>query len=320
MLPRVNGRSGVLPWLRARLGRPGSRTVVFWSLAVAAICGLFAASMASWVAWTNGKPHPDEAEVRGVLSEVLPDYEFADIAVAKDIFTFYSQPLTWENLSSVLAPADGGEYELGSSGVGLLGAPPIGGAEAAPKLAERLRATGWRVYPPDVTEQVTCHTKLCDTPVPTTYTSAVARRGDLVLNYFVNSAAGPEETFISVLLQRMAPASVWPAGIVGGLVGAVLAWLVFAWASRRSAGGAGATASFVVTMLCWWGLALLGIPSSIAHLATQPHPQWHPLWEWLALPPFAPLFFLGAASAVLGLLLAAVPTRRPDGALAGTPQ
>jgi len=90
------------------LGRPGSRTVVFWSLAVAAICGLFAASMASWVAWTNGKPHPDEAEVRGVLSEVLPDYEFADIAVAKDIFTFYSQPLTWENLSSVLAPADGG--------------------------------------------------------------------------------------------------------------------------------------------------------------------------------------------------------------------
>jgi hypothetical protein len=318
-----SGRSGprvavnlVLHGLRARLGRPASRTVVFWSIATALIGGLFAASMASWVAWTNGKPHPDEAEIRTVLTEVLPEYPFSDITVATDIFTFYSQPLSWENLPSVLAPANGGEYQLGSSGGSVFGAVPNQNPDVAPQLLERLRQAGWHVYAPDVTEQITCHTKLCETPVPTTYTSGVARRGDVVMNYFVNSAAGPEETHLSVSLQRMAPASVWPAGVAGGLVGAVLTWLVFGWASRRSDGRPGVNACFAVTIGCWWGLGILGIPTSIAHLSSEPHPQWHPLWEWLALPPFAPVFVLGVATALLGLLLAAVPTRRTEDAMA----
>jgi hypothetical protein len=61
---------------------------------------------------------------------VLPGYEFGNIFVAGDIFTFYSQPLTWENLPSMLGPANGGEYELGSSGGGLFGTVPGSGTQA----------------------------------------------------------------------------------------------------------------------------------------------------------------------------------------------
>jgi hypothetical protein len=298
--------------LRARLGRPASRGVVGWSIVVAAICGLFAASLASWVAWSNGRPHPDEAEVHSVLAEVLPEHDFTDVFVARAVFAFYSQPLSWENISGVLS-IDGGEYELASSGAGVLGAPPTGGDEAAPTALERLRAGGWSVSPPDVAEAVTCHTKLCETPIATTYTSITAERGDLVLGLWFNSAAGPEETFVSVSLQRKPPVSVWPAGMTAGLGGAVLAWLVFAWASRRSGdggpAGSGAKVCFVLTMVCWWGPALLAIPGMITHQLVEPHPQWHPLWEWLGQPAFSQVFVVGAACALLGLALSLISAR-----------
>jgi uncharacterized membrane protein len=314
-----SGRSGprvaanlVRHGLRARLGRPASRGVVVWSIVFAAICGLFAASLASWVAWSNGRPHPDEAEVHSVLGEVWPEHDFDDVFVARAVFAFYSQPLTWENLSGVLS-FDGGEYELASSGASILGAPPTGGDEAAPTALERLRASGWRVYPPDVAQAVTCHTKTCETPIATTYTSVTAERGDLVLGLWLNSAAGPEETFISVSLQRKAPASVWPAGLTAGLISAVLAWLVFAWASRRSGGGhsvgVGVTVCFALTMVCWWGPALLAIPSMITHQLGEPHPQWHPLWEWLGQPTFSQVCVVGAACALLGVALSLIPAR-----------
>ena len=314
-----SGRSGprvaanlVRHGLRARLGRPASRSIVVWSIVAAAICGLFAASMASWVAWSNGRPHPDEAEVRNVLAEVFPAHDFANVFVARAVFAFYTEPSSWENLSGVLS-FDGGEYELAASGAGILGGPATGGDEAAPTAMERLRAGGWHVYPPHVTEGFTCHTPTCETPIPTTYTSLIAERGDLVLELWVNSAAGPDETFISVSLQRKAPASVWPAGFAAGLAGALLAWLVFAWASRRTGGehpvGLGIKVCFVLTMACWWGPALLGIPSVITHQGLDPHPQWHPLWEWLGQPVFSQVFIFGAAWALLGLALALIPAR-----------
>jgi hypothetical protein len=45
------------------------------------------------------------------------------------------------------------------------------------------------------------------------------------------------------------------------------------------------------------------------HHLDEPHPTWHPLWEWLGQPTDLPLFLAGTATALLGLTLAAAPRR-----------
>jgi hypothetical protein len=101
--------------------------------------------------------------------------------------------------------------------------------------------------------------------------------------------------------------------LTAGLVGAVLAWLVFAWASRRSGdgnpAGSGVKVCFVLTMVCWWGPASLAIPGMITHQLLEPHPQWHPLWEWLGHPALSRVVVVGAACALLGLVLSLTPAR-----------
>ena len=314
-----SGRSGppvaanlVRHGLRARLGRPVSRTVVFWSLATALICGLFAATLATWVVWTNSRPHPSEAEARAVLADVFPGQHFADIWVPPAVFTFYSQPLSWSNLDQVLS-LDGGEYELAATGGGVQGAPATGGDPVTTTALARLDAGGWRISPPVVAETIACGTKMCENPQPSTHTTITAERDGVLLTVGIFADAGPEETFIWAGLQRMAPATVWPAGIVGFVIGAALAWLLFAWASRRTDAGhpaaGGVKLCFGVAVLCWWGPALLAGPFTLTHHLGEPHPQLHPLWEWLGQPVFGKATLVGVGFAAVGLALALLPRR-----------
>lgn len=70
-----------------------------------------------------------------------------------------------------------------------------------------------------------------------------------------------------------------------------------------------ASVLFGVTMVLWWLPVLLAAPQLVEHHLGEPHPAWHPLWEWLGQP-VASLFFLaGAVSALLALGLTVGPRR-----------
>lgn len=128
-------------------------------------------------------------------------------------------------------------------------------------------------------------------------------------------ADGLNKTGLHAELSRATPWAVYPASVLSGLVGALAGWLVFGWASRRLEGQnilwyAMAIVTYVVAMFFWWLPILLGVPLSIAHHLNEPHPRWHPLWEWLGQPFASALYLLGCTSALLGIAIAALPRRR----------
>jgi hypothetical protein len=286
--------------LRTRLGRPRSRAVVLWSVVAATIGGLFVAALASWAAWWTSPPPPDAAEARAILADVFTGHDLSEIYVPKSLFTIYGEPLSLSNVGTFLS-FDGGEYGLSDTWAGSYGPPPMP-AEQTLAMADRgLSAGGWHVYPHTVTDIMTCSGSKDCTPVPSTRTSVTARRGNTVLSFVDYADAGPETTELSVSLWRTAPPLVLPATIAGGVTGFILSWLVFAWASRRSAGTAPAVLC-TIAMLCWWGPVVLAAPQAW-HASRLADAVPVPLWEWLGQPSLAPLFVCGCGAAALALIV-----------------
>ncbi|MEU2664178.1 hypothetical protein [Micromonospora sp. NPDC007220] len=301
--------------LRCRLGRPASRTVGVWATLTAVICGLFTAALATRAAWETSPPQPDRAETAALFAAVLPGHDLGDVDLAPAFFTFYSQPLTVRALDNLLL-GDGGEYQQSAVVAGTAGTPPMPADETLALAQRRLRETGWQVYEPEVRSNPGCVDKTCVQVVTITDTTLLARRGDTVLQLQVAAPPSPDGSNLSLALSRTAPPAVLPAGVAGGLLGAALGWLVFGWASRRTEAGHPARGAvsvlFAITLFLWWTPALLTVPSLLQHHRAEPHPTWHPLWEWLGQPAGSLLFVVGAASALLGLALAAVPRRSPQ--------
>ncbi|WBB65669.1 hypothetical protein [Micromonospora sp. WMMD812] len=296
--------------LRSRLGRPASYTVVAWAVLTALICGLFTAALASWAAWQTARPLPDPGASTALFAEVLPGYGFTDVEPAAALFTFYSQPLRPANAKELLL-GDGGEYQ--QSGVaGALTAPAGAPPQETLALAQRrLTETGWRVYPPHVTNAVDCADPRCDPSTLPTDTTLLASRGDTILTLWLpsNQATG------SVGLLRATPPAVLPAAVAAGLLGAAAGWLVFGWASRRTErphpAARPVTVLHGITLVLWWAPVVLATPQLIEHQLGEPHPSWHPMWEWLGQPALSLFFVVGAGCALAGLALAGLPRRDP---------
>lgn len=301
--------------LRCRLGRPASRTVGVWATLAAVICGLFTAAAATRVAWETSRPQPDRAEAVALFAEVFPGHRLGDVEPAAALFTFYSQPLRLRNLDQVLFP-DGGEYQQGETLLTAAGAPPAPAERTVADTERRLREAGWQLYEPMVTGDSGCTDKWCASVVRYTQTTVLARRGDTALRVTITSPPQGVSSYLVVTMNRTAPPAVLPAGLLGGLLGAGLGWLVFGWASRRTeaahpARGA-VTVLFAVSMFLWWSPVLLTVPHLLGRHLDEPHPSWHPLWEWLGQPALAMFFVAGALCALLGLALAALPRRAAD--------
>ena len=297
--------------LRCRLGRPASRTVVAWSILVAVIVGLFAAAAGTRLAWETARPLPDRTEAAGILAPILPEHRFGEIFTSRALFVVYEQPFGLNVLDDVLL-GDGGEYQMGTAWTSATGTPPADEAHLLATVEQRMLATGWRVYPAQSQHAYDCVGPPCDPDEIPSLTTLVASRGDTIIELETNFT-GDSDSYLYVQLHRATPAAVSPAGIVAGLAGGLLAWLVFGWASRRTAGPSRrrpmATLLFSTTMLLWWPPALVGIGALVAHQLGEPHPQLPPLWEWLGQPTFSLLFLLGCGSALHGLTLAALPQR-----------
>lgn len=141
-----------------------------------------------------------------------------------------------------------------------------------------------------------------------TQTVLVTRRGGTVLRATFNDPT-VYNSYLYLTAQRTAPPLVQPDSALAGLVGGVLAWLVFAWVSRRTEGRRGIGLLLGVALFLWWAPALATTASLVPHHLGEPHPSWHPLWEWFGQPTFSLLFLIGAGCALLLPAIALVPRK-----------
>ncbi|GAA2577660.1 hypothetical protein GCM10010399_04280 [Dactylosporangium fulvum] len=295
--------------LRARLGRPASRTVVAWAVLTVVISGVFSAAFATRAAWETARPLPRTAETQAMLAEILPGQEFTGIQDAPAMFVIYGQPLSW-NAARDLLLGDGGEYAQSgiAGGVSAPTLPPQGTVEL---VQHNLRAHGWTVYPLTAHDAYGCSGPPCDPATIPQYTTIVARRGDTVFTMEVHPPEDPVSLRITAGFVRATPFAVYPFGLTGGILGAVVTFLLFGWASRRTEGRQPARTVVKIllgiTLFFWWAPTLLAVPQEMQHHLEEPHPSWHPMWEWLGQPTFSLLFLIGCGSALLGLVLATLP-------------
>jgi hypothetical protein len=271
--------------LRARLGRPASRSVVVWALVAALGTGLYAAAFGAWLGWQTTEP---VSPIRAVAALPVPGHA---TGTPPAIFTIYSQPLSWNNARTLLSP-DGGEYRISTTSVTL--APPSDGDTAAEanRLRDRLRGDGWTVSP-------------ANTAADTGWTTLRASRGDLRLDVTYAPADAWAE------LSPATPAAAWALAVAAGIVGAAGGYVAFGWAGRRTDGrrvrAAVAETGFALAVFFGWAPILIGVPLMAAH--HNENAQDTPLWEWFGLPTLSILALGGLASAIVALTSAALPRR-----------
>ncbi|PSK65896.1 hypothetical protein B0E53_02149 [Micromonospora sp. MH33] len=232
------------------------------------------------------------------------------MSTPRALFVIYGQPLFRASLRDLLL-GDGGEYQEGGAGGSAVGPMPTSQEATLATAGRRLRDAGWQVYEPTSEVLQTCAGPRCDPATQPVETVLVARRGDTVLR----ATFDDPRTFGSYLvveLQRAAPPAVLPAAVLAGLVGGALAWLVFAWASRRTEGRRRAPLLLGVTLFLWWAPVPLSTASLARHHLDEPHPSWHPLWEWLGQPTLSLFFLVGLAAALVLLVTALTPRRDPS--------
>lgn len=277
----------------------------------AVISGVFAAAFATRAGWETARPLPRAAETRAMLGEILPGQEFTGIEDAPAMFVIYGQPLSW-NAAHELLFGDGGEYAQAQVGGGVDAPPAVPVRETVELVSRNLRAYGWKVYPTMNHNMYDCVGPPCDPATIPQSTTIVARRGDTTFSMEINPPSGTS-TVISAGFERATPLVVYPFGLIGGALGAGVALLMFGWASRRTAGRHPARAVvktlLAVSLFFWWMPTLISVRSMAQHHLDEPHPSWHPMWEWLGQPAFSLPFLIGCGSALLGLALAALPGR-----------
>lgn len=297
--------------LRARLGRPASRSVVAWASVFAVVCGLFAASFGTWLAWLGSRPL-DHRDLAGVVGQLYPDRQVShlDQDDPPAVFLIYGHPLN-EDLLSQLLLGDGGEYAPAELSASFDQMPAAGLTE----LRQRLDATGWEQSEPVRSDAYDCipdHPRCDPASIPSDIT-VYAARDDHVLAVEINA-----EGSMSLTLGRATPGAAYPAGLLAFVLGALGGWVLFGWASRRTEGRrrlVQGPAKFLygVAMVFWAAPILLSAPLMLTHHLSEPHPRWHVPWEWLGQPALSLPFLLGAVLLLLVLGLAALPQRRPAG-------
>jgi hypothetical protein len=284
--------------LRARLGRPASRSVVTWAVLATVITALFGAAFGARAGWETARPLPDPAATTAMVQEILPGRPWsAPDPPSSAKFIIYGHPLSWASMHDLLM-GDGGEYGQAGVGSSLNGSSATDPAATVAEAVTNLESHGWTVYMVRRDDWGT---------------TIAARRGDTVLDFEQYNQTLADTTFVSAGFTRATPPAVIPSALAAGLLTGVVTFLVFAWASRRTeprhpASGPVKTL-FGVTLFLWWAPTLFALPLMIKHHVDEPHPSWHPMWEWLGQPVFSLFFVCGAGCALLALALAALPRR-----------
>ncbi|MBB5867288.1 hypothetical protein F4553_000667 [Allocatelliglobosispora scoriae] len=307
--------------LRTRLGRPASRSVTSLATIFTLACALFAASFGTWLAWSGTRPLDHDA-FAATVHQLYPDGPGLEIEQADPlaVFIIFGQPLSWQAVPDLLF-GDGNEYALATVTASVRRPPTDSLPQALATLQQRLQDAGWEYAEPLYANLYDCIPGYpqCDpAAIPQNITFS-ARRGDDILE--VEISADTSYPAIRLAMSRATPWTAHIAGAAAFLIGALAAWWLFGWASRRIERGHRAAQGlakvlFVSAMLLWWPPILLSAPLSLGHHLSEPHYRWHPMWEWLGQPTFSLFFLLGCALLTLALGLAALRRQPADRALA----
>ncbi|WP_162907276.1 hypothetical protein [Allorhizocola rhizosphaerae] len=293
--------------MRARLGRPASRSVAVWAGLTAVLCGLFAGAIGSRVGWETARPLPSEAEARALFANAVPGHQINGIQLDQGLFSVMGRELTWTDFGYLLG-LDSDLHQT-SAAVGFAGGnPPVEHQQTLRTAQERLRAAGWDLHPVMSLDVDGC--AICPQPSPPNRFKMSATREDSILTLELNSPQ-PGSGYLSIHLTRATPWTVYPAGIGIGLLGFAFGWMMFGWASRRTEGRRAvqnlAAIPYALAMLVWLAIAASGLSEKITWHIKRPRPGWDPAWEWLGLPDSLLFFHFGSVCALFALALAALP-------------
>ncbi|MFI5494982.1 hypothetical protein [Actinoplanes sp. NPDC051859] len=277
--------------LRARLGRPASRSVVALSLLVALTAGLMGAAAAARIAWEFAPPLPSGAaaqELKETAFPGLPAYGGDDA----EIFT--THPLEW-------VP------QFGAAEYWVRHTPETRNVKAyAEGVRDRLAAAGWQIRS-DITV-------VDDTAGSTQWAQFWATRNGLAL-YYDNSYTSTDppsddsDGTVSFELSRSS-APPWLAGsaVSVGLLTAVAGWLLFGWASRRSEGHPLRTAGSACLAVLPVLLVVVAALAVAEETSLSNRPAQEALWGGLHM--LNDGFGLLALLCTLGALAVAAPPSR----------
>jgi hypothetical protein len=299
--------------LRARLGRPASRSVVVWAALTAIVWALFSAAIASRLAWETARPLPSTVEASAIFATVAPGRQVSGVQRSPAMFVMYGHPFNRHDLNSLLF-GDGGEYGFGSTSGSIGGVSDADLRRFAGDVVRRLRATGWEVGRAHSHDLDTCASADCGAPIESE-TYLTARRGDDIMEIYIEYG-GQITPPVSIGIERATPWQVYPASVAGGVLGAVVAWYVFGWASRRADGQRRGwrvmvTSLFGIALFLWWLPIPIASWSVLRDQLNEPDDRWQPLWKWLGQPDLSLLFVVACGAALTGLIVAALPRRRP---------
>lgn len=312
--PRIAGnllRHG----LRARLGRPASRSVVAWASVFAMACGLFAASFGIWLTWLDSRPL-DHHELAATVHQLYPGGQVhgIDRQDPPAVFLIYGNPLSWQSVHDLFF-GDGGEYSFAEMDASFDTLPAGTRPATLAIFQKQLRAAGWDLSKPLYSPAYACVPRdpQCDlTPVPVGIT-LYAQRGDNLLEVDINDQNTTPP--ISISMGRATPWAAYPVGFLAFLVGMLGGWVLFGWASRRAqrtnaAAQALAKVMFGFAMFLWWAPIPLAAPGVLAADLKTPHYRWDPLWEWIGQPALSVPFLFGWVLLILATGLIQLPRRK----------
>jgi hypothetical protein len=251
---------------RARLGRPKSRGIVVLAWLIALAAGFLGAAGANRLGWQAVGPLPAGAQAAEIRETVFPG---RTVQGGGDAAKFVPQ-----------ADGDGIGYGYAVSWVKHTPATrDVAGYTAATR--SRLEAAGWTVTSVDPPLD---QTNVVDANPGDRAEGFTAERGGLGLHftdtYWPGRPAYDRDGTASYLIWHLPP---WWLAVVGwfaALAGAVLAWLLTGWVSRRleprPAASGPAAAGGVLVVLGLVPAALLGLPFGRPADETAA-PFWHGL-------------------------------------------
>jgi hypothetical protein len=231
--PTLGERANLLRHgMRARLGRPGSRGVVAAAVLVSLAMGFLGAAVAHAIALTGAPALPQGAALAEIQDSLFPG--LAPWAEQEgDTLTDLGRPTT---VTEMLLHGHTADFSYATVTIGP-GQRFIAGdyADWTDQAAARLVAAGWEVgelaavgsTDPESGEAVPDGTWLR------------ARRGDLTMELNTSTAAvdRPAGEFdVNAVIRRFPPRSATWTALGAGVPAAMLGWLIFGWASRRTDG------------------------------------------------------------------------------------